>query len=175
MTAILPADPDARNCPSNLFLLNLIGTPTTPDFMIWSDSKSYIKSFFEAIAIIILRITGQATLISVYQLVTKLWQNFIKAQRNREANCHINLAELRGHMLKFIGTKTVDTPVKEIRFRYMNWRGESSIRAVIPIQIWFGSTEWHPEDQWFLKATDLEKGAERDFALLDINFHDVDG
>lgn len=29
-------------------------------------------------------------------------------------------------------------------------------------------TEWHPEEQWFLRATDLDKKAERDFALIDI-------
>jgi hypothetical protein len=39
-----------------------------------------------------------------------------------------------------------------------------------PIRLWFGSTEWHPAEQWFIRALDIEKGEERDFALLDISF-----
>ena len=48
---------------------------------------------------------------------------------------------------------------------YQNWRGEVAIREIKPICLWFGQTQWHPEDQWFLKAWDVEKQAERDFAL----------
>lgn len=50
---------------------------------------------------------------------------------------------------------------------YLNWRGEVSDRVIIPRRVWFGSTEWHPEPQWFLTAWDAEKNAERDFALSD--------
>jgi len=38
----------------------------------------------------------------------------------------------------------------------------------MPIEIWFGSTEWHKQDQWLLAATDLDKNERRDFALQDI-------
>lgn len=48
---------------------------------------------------------------------------------------------------------------------YQNWRGEVAIREIKPICLWFGSTQWHPQDQWFLKAWDVEKQVERDFAL----------
>lgn len=50
---------------------------------------------------------------------------------------------------------------------YTNYRGETAQRTIIPKSIWFGSTEWHPEPQWLLRATDVEKNAERDFALKD--------
>lgn len=53
------------------------------------------------------------------------------------------------------------------RVTYRNWRGEVAERVITPIRVWFGSTEWHPEPQWFLRAMDEEKGAERDFALRD--------
>ena len=33
----------------------------------------------------------------------------------------------------------------------------------------FGSTQWHPEPQWLLQAWDVDKDAERDFALA--GFH----
>lgn len=38
-------------------------------------------------------------------------------------------------------------------------------RRVLPIRIWYGSTDHHPEPQWFLHAFDIERGAVRDFAM----------
>lgn len=57
-----------------------------------------------------------------------------------------------------------------LEFDYTNWRGERGRRRVYPLYLWWGSTEWHPESGWLLHATDLDKGAERDFALMDIVF-----
>ncbi|MCA9347509.1 reverse transcriptase-like protein [Candidatus Saccharibacteria bacterium] len=57
---------------------------------------------------------------------------------------------------------------KSIKITYKNHRGEIDDREVTPVNIWFGSTEWHSGEQWFLKAYDFSKGAERDFALADI-------
>ena len=54
-----------------------------------------------------------------------------------------------------------------VTLTYTNWRGETSKRTIKPKYIWFGATEWHPEPQWLLTAFDLEKDAERDFALKD--------
>ncbi len=51
---------------------------------------------------------------------------------------------------------------------YTNWRGEYAVRRIIPVRVWFGSTDWHPAPQWMLTAIDVEKGAERDFAVADI-------
>jgi predicted DNA-binding transcriptional regulator YafY len=51
---------------------------------------------------------------------------------------------------------------------YTNYRGETAVRQIIPIKIWFGKTDWHPEEQWLLDAYDLEKGADRSFAMKDI-------
>lgn len=56
----------------------------------------------------------------------------------------------------------------QLRIEYTNWRGETSIRTILPLNIWFGSTEWHPVEQWLMRAVDIEKDAERDFALTDI-------
>lgn len=57
---------------------------------------------------------------------------------------------------------------QEINICYTNYRGETSIRKIIPIKIWFGKTDWHPEDQWLLDATDVEKNAVRSFSMKDI-------
>jgi hypothetical protein len=57
---------------------------------------------------------------------------------------------------------------KEIRVFYKNWRGESAWRTVIPQEIFFGETSYHPHPQWLLKVFDVEKNAERIYALSDI-------
>lgn len=57
-----------------------------------------------------------------------------------------------------------------VEFWYTNWRGEKAQRKAILRCLWWGSTEYHPEEQWFLKAFDTEKQQERDFALKDCDF-----
>lgn len=52
--------------------------------------------------------------------------------------------------------------------RYTNYRGETANRRIVPIGIRFGSTEWHPEQQWLLEAFDLDRDATRSFALKDV-------
>lgn len=58
--------------------------------------------------------------------------------------------------------------MKNAKIIYTNWRGETSERSIVPIKIWFGSTKWHNGKQWFIRALDVEKNEERDFALKDI-------
>lgn len=59
-------------------------------------------------------------------------------------------------------------PTAPLRFIYTNHRGETDQRTVIPMSVRFGSTKWHPKPQWLLKAFDLDKDAEREFAMGDI-------
>lgn len=51
---------------------------------------------------------------------------------------------------------------------YTNYRGETAIRTIVPQQIWYGSTEYHPEPQWLVTAFDVERAVGRDFALKDM-------
>lgn len=55
-----------------------------------------------------------------------------------------------------------------ILFLYRNYRGEFSVRRVRPLAINFGSTEWHPKNQWLLRGFDFDKNDYRDFALSDM-------
>lgn len=52
-----------------------------------------------------------------------------------------------------------------IRVQYTNHRGETALRTIRPIRLWFGSTAWHREAQWLLECFDLDKLATRDYAL----------
>lgn len=65
-----------------------------------------------------------------------------------------------------VGVKPYGAPLE---FGYTNWRGEFAIRRAIPMAPHFGATEWHPEPQWLLTMWDVEKDAERDFAINDIS------
>lgn len=56
-----------------------------------------------------------------------------------------------------------------VQFAYLNYKGEFAIRNINPIKIFFGSTEWHKEPQWLLRAYDYDKKAEREFAMKDIS------
>lgn len=62
---------------------------------------------------------------------------------------------------------------KVLTMTYRNYRGEVSERKIIPNRLWWGSTEYHPEDQWILSAMDLEKDQSRDFALRDCQFTNI--
>lgn len=58
---------------------------------------------------------------------------------------------------------------KVVRVRYTNWRGQTSVRNIEPIKIFWGNNEFHPESQWLLKCFDVDKNAERTFAMQDIH------
>lgn len=57
-----------------------------------------------------------------------------------------------------------------VTVQYRNHRGVLASRHIQPEYIWYGTTEWHTEPQWFLHATDLDKKEERDFALADMKW-----
>lgn len=59
-------------------------------------------------------------------------------------------------------------PERVVVIRYTNYRGETAFRRIVPIAIRFGSTQWHPSPQWLLDAFDLDRAAERSFAVKDV-------
>ena len=59
-------------------------------------------------------------------------------------------------------------PGNDVSILYRNHRDETAYRTIQPIEIWFGFTKWHRSPQWLLRAIDVDKKAERDFAMCDI-------
>ena len=51
---------------------------------------------------------------------------------------------------------------------YKNYRGETASRKIIPLRLYFGKTEYHPEKQWLLHLWDLDRRDYRTYALKDI-------
>ena len=41
----------------------------------------------------------------------------------------------------------------------------NDVREVAAFLIWFGKVEWHPNEQWFMRAADLRTGQTRDFGM----------
>lgn len=66
-------------------------------------------------------------------------------------------------------TRAPSGTIEGVTIDYTNYRGERSLRRVLPLDILFGSTEFHPEPQWLLTAIDEDKKAERVFAMKDIH------
>lgn len=63
----------------------------------------------------------------------------------------------------------MDEENKNVIINYTNWQNETRERKITPLNIWFGETKWHKGKQWFLKAVDVEKAEERDFAISGIH------
>lgn len=57
-----------------------------------------------------------------------------------------------------------------VEFYYRNWKGEHGLRRVRAnsIVFFYGSNEFHKEEQWLMSAFDEEKEAIRAFAAKDI-------
>ena len=64
------------------------------------------------------------------------------------------------------GTKNAS---QAVTIDYTNWRGERSVRRVVPWEMRWGSNEWHKAEQWLLRAYDIEKKDTREFAMSGIH------
>lgn len=58
-----------------------------------------------------------------------------------------------------------DSEAEPLVFEYTNHRGVTATRKAHPLHRYIGTTEFYPEPQWLLLAYDLDRGAERVFAL----------
>jgi hypothetical protein len=63
----------------------------------------------------------------------------------------------------------MSNPHQFVKIEYTNWRGFRSVRRIRPRYLAFENNEWHPETQWILYAYDLERIAERTFAMANIH------
>lgn len=57
----------------------------------------------------------------------------------------------------------------DINFDYVNWKGNKGHRRVQIMGFYYGKTEFHSERQLLMKAWDVDKKAERDFAIKDMS------
>lgn len=64
--------------------------------------------------------------------------------------------------------KTIAETPPPLRFIYTNWRGERAEHVALPQHVAWGATEYHPDPQWIMTAFDVERGAQRQFAMKDM-------
>ena len=55
-----------------------------------------------------------------------------------------------------------------LKVKYKNWKGEIGTRSIIPARVYYGHTDYHKEDQWLMDVWDVDKGAPRTYAMMDI-------
>lgn len=58
---------------------------------------------------------------------------------------------------------------------YTNWRGETSRRRLVAIELWHGTTRLHRKPGLMLKAIDRDRGLMRDFRVADFNLDTLRG
>lgn len=52
---------------------------------------------------------------------------------------------------------------------YTNWRGVRSERRILPVHLWYGSTEHHERPGWLVRSLDLDRQEARDFSLSTVH------
>lgn len=52
---------------------------------------------------------------------------------------------------------------------YTNYRGERGLREIIPLELSFKETRYHPGEQWILRCLDVSKNEQRELAMKDIH------
>lgn len=82
-------------------------------------------------------------------------------------NLHVVLLELGMDQdpPPLVGGWRIYTAPPRLNFLYTNHRQEVAWRSVISPSIRFGSTEWHLDPQWLMRAFDMERRDWREFAL----------
>jgi predicted DNA-binding transcriptional regulator YafY len=60
-------------------------------------------------------------------------------------------------------------PEKLVEIDYSDHLGRRTKRRFIPTRLFFGTTEWHPEEQWLVAVWDIERQFERSIAMPDIH------
>jgi predicted DNA-binding transcriptional regulator YafY len=64
--------------------------------------------------------------------------------------------------------RTYFKKMRSVEFDYTNYKGETSKRRAQIVSLFFGSNEWHKEEQWLLEGFDMEKQQFRFFAMKDM-------
>jgi hypothetical protein len=99
------------------------------------------------------------------EVITRASLYGVKVSAGAFRRAHAVLSEIRA-ALSPAPAQAQDVP--PLVFDYTNWRGETGTRRAIPLRIYHGATEWHPEPQWLLEARDVDKDAVRAFAIKDM-------
>lgn len=51
------------------------------------------------------------------------------------------------------------------KIKYTNWKGETEVRKLEPLSLYFGTTEHHTEPQWLVSCYDIDRKHVRHYSL----------
>jgi predicted DNA-binding transcriptional regulator YafY len=77
-------------------------------------------------------------------------------------------------MNNYFDLDSAEAEKRVVQILYTNYKGETAVRSIFPLKIWYGSTNWHPQPQWLLDAIECKKKAKRTFALKDVKAWSVE-
>ena len=66
-------------------------------------------------------------------------------------------------------TNLVEDRARQVVIDYTNHESVRRERTIIPHQISFNRTPYHPDPQWIMEATDVERNVVRRFAMKDVH------
>lgn len=74
---------------------------------------------------------------------------------------------LKASLLSYCQRLTTSSDGVVVR-KYRNWKGEVSLRTILPIQTYFEKhNEFHGDNAWILLCWDFDKQEFRDYSLFD--------
>lgn len=86
-------------------------------------------------------------------------------RRKREGEINSDKRETSQNKITFEDEIKYPISDRPVRILYKNYKGKEKYRDIIPLKLFYGSNQWHPEPQYLLQAFDLDKKEVRDFAL----------
>jgi hypothetical protein len=122
------------------------------------------KAWYKALSVSSV-VQRQSEKIKYLQSMLEQIEMEIRCNADKE-ECLRNIGRIIGQIEG--GNRMVIQQGTKINFTYTNWRGETSKRRAIVLNLLYGSTEYHPEPQWLLKGFDLDKDAIRIYAIRDM-------
>lgn len=101
--------------------------------------------------------------------------NVVSAREKLSCNLWFETEKDRNDFVAWFNERKMNMPQDQgnaqLQFYYRNHVGRYTLRNAIPKRIEFTKTEWHPDMQWILHAYDIDKKADRSFALKDCDFY----
>jgi predicted DNA-binding transcriptional regulator YafY len=70
--------------------------------------------------------------------------------------------------------KPIKLELQPVVILYKNYKGRTTYRNILPIELWYGTTKYHREPGWLLTANDLDEAELRDFSMEGILEWNVD-
>lgn len=66
-------------------------------------------------------------------------------------------------------TVTFYTQHAILNFRYTNYKMQTEQRKARVMSVWYGTSEYHQGEQWFMMAYDMDRESIRNFAMRDMS------